>query len=48
MNKELYKAPSIIVVEVKFEGIVCASEVNGRNSIDNWGDGGTTDGVLYW
>ena len=36
MNKELYKVPSIIVVEVKFKGIVCAS---GSQWFDNPGYG---------
>ena len=46
-KKELYEAPAITEVEEKHEGIICASEFKGGNSIDNWGDGGTTDDDLH-
>ncbi len=36
-----YEAPTITVVEVKTEGVVCQSPVSGGNSIDDWGNGGT-------
>ena len=29
-NKELYDAPSTIVFEVKTEGVICTSELNGQ------------------
>ena len=45
--KQRYETPSTKVVEVKHEGIICASEFKGGNSIDNWGDGGTTDDDLH-
>lgn len=47
IERKLYEAPSTMIVEVRHEGIVCASEINGGNSIDNWGNGGTTDDDIY-
>lgn len=46
-KKQCYEAPLTMAFEVKHEGIVCASEINGGNSINNWDDGGTTDDDLY-
>ena len=46
-HKDLYEAPATTVVEVKIEGVVCQSPVNGGNSINNWGDGGTTNDDIY-
>lgn len=48
-GKILYEAPATIVVEVKTEGFVCQSPapLNGGNSINGWGDGGTTNDELY-
>ena len=46
-GKSYYEAPAITVVEVKIEGVVCQSPVNGGNSIDNWGNGGTTNDDIY-
>ena len=46
-GKSYYEAPAITVVEVKIEGVVCHSPVNGGNSIDNWGNGGTTNDDIY-
>lgn len=46
-EKSYYEAPAITVVEVKIEGVVCQSSVNGGNSIDNWGNGGTTNDDIY-
>ena len=46
-RKNFYEAPEITVVEVKIEGFVCQSPVNGGNSIDGWGDGGTTNDDIY-
>ena len=47
IERKLYETPSTMIVEVRYEGIVCASEVNGGNSINDWGDGGTTNDDLY-
>lgn len=46
-QKVLYEAPSMMVFEVRHEGIICASEVKGGNSINNWGTGSTTDDDIY-
>ena len=46
-GKTNYEAPTITVVEVKIEGVVCNSPVNGGNSIDGWGNGGTTNDDIY-
>ena len=46
-GKSYYDAPAITVVEVKIKGVVCQSPVNGGNSIDNWGNGGTTNDDIY-
>lgn len=46
-GKTNYEAPTITVVEVIIEGVVCNSPVNGGNSIDNWGNGGTTNDDIY-
>lgn len=46
-GKSYYEAPAITVVEVIIEGVVCQSPVNGGNSIDNWGNGGTTNDDIY-
>ena len=46
-GKSYYEAPAITVVEVKIEGVVCQSPVNGRNSINNWRNGGTTNDDIY-
>ena len=47
IERKLYETPLTMIVEVRHEGIVCASEINGGNSIDNWGNGGTTDDDIY-
>ena len=47
-KKLCYDAPSTMIVEVKHGGIICASEVNGGNSINNWGDGGTTNDEIFF
>ena len=50
MNTKLkypYEAPSTMVLEVKQEGVICVSDVKGGNSINNWGDGGTTNDEVY-
>ena len=43
IGKQMYEAPAIRVVVVAQEGIICDSEVNGRNSIDGWENGGDID-----
>ena len=46
-GKAYYEAHTITVVEAKHKGVVCQSPVNGGNSIDNWGNGGTTNDDIY-
>lgn len=46
-GKISYETPATTVVDVKIEGVVCQSPVNGGNSIDNWGNGGTTNDDIY-
>ena len=46
-QKEDYDAPSTQVFEVKHEGIICASDVQSGNSINDWGNGGTTNDEVY-
>lgn len=45
--KERYESPSTMVIEVRHEGIICASDVKGGNSINDWGNGGTTNDDVY-
>ena len=47
-RKELYEAPSMVVIEVKQGGMICTSEIKSRNSINGWENGGTTDDVVYF
>ena len=46
-HKALYEAPSTQVFEVRQKGVLCASDVKGRNSINEWGNGGTTNDDVY-
>lgn len=46
-EKQCYEAPSTMVIEVRHEGIICASDVKGGNSINDWGNGGTTNDDVY-
>ena len=46
-DKTSYEVPSTTVIEVKYEGMICASEVKSGNSINSWGDGGTTNDDIY-
>ena len=46
-DKFFYEAPVVTVFEVRQEGIICSSQVNGTNSVDNWGNGGTTNDDTY-
>ena len=47
-GKANYDTPTITVVEVKIEGGICnQSPINGGNSINGWGDGGTTNDDMY-
>ena len=47
IQKQYYDAPSTQVFEVKHEGIICASDVKSGNSINDWGNGGTTNDEVY-
>lgn len=42
-----YETPSARVIEIRHGGIICTSEVKGGNSIQGWGDGGTTNDEVY-
>lgn len=46
-EKQCYEAPSTMVIEVRHEGIICATDVKGGNSINDWGNGGTTNDDVY-
>ena len=46
-NKVLYEAPSTMVIDVRHEGIICASDIKGNSSINGWGNGGTTNDEVY-
>lgn len=46
-DKNIYEAPTTIVVEVKAEGVVCQSPLQNGNSINGWGDGGTTNDEIF-
>lgn len=48
-NKELYEAPSTIVLEVGNKGVLCASKVFVLfgNSVNDWEDGGTINDEIY-
>ncbi len=40
-NKDLYEAPTITVVEMKYEGVICASGNANKNgyiydNVENW------------
>ena len=49
MRKKLYERPTMRVVEIQQRGLLMVSgdPVQGGNSINNWGDGGTTDEDIY-
>ena len=46
-EKMFYEAPSTEVFELRHEGVICASEVRGGNSINGWGNGGSTNEEIY-
>ena len=46
-GKILYEAPSTTILEVRQEGVICNSPLQGGNSIDGWGDGGTINDDIY-
>ena len=46
-RKGQYEAPDVKVQELDIEGVICASEVTGGNSINDWGNGGTTNDEVY-
>ena len=45
--KWLYHSPEVAIIELKQEGVICASDVLGGNSINDWGNGGTTNDDVY-
>ena len=46
-TKEQYIAPECEVLTLQEEGVICASDVKGGNSINDWGNGGNTNDDLY-
>lgn len=50
MKKKLYEKPAMRVVMLQQHRMLCNSDpepVRGGNSINGWGDGGTTDEDIY-
>ena len=47
-EKQKYCSPQTLALELKSEGVICASEIKGGNSINNWGDGGTTNDEIFF
>ncbi|MBQ3300633.1 MAG: hypothetical protein IJH04_00510 [Eggerthellaceae bacterium] len=49
MKRKDYERPTMRVVEIQQRGMLMVSgdPVRGGNSINNWGDGGTTDEDIY-
>lgn len=50
MKKKLYEKPAMRVIRLQQHGMLCTSNtepVQGGNSINGWGDGGTTDEDIY-
>ena len=43
----LYETPVTKTLELDIEGVICASDVKGGNSINDWGNGGSTNDDLY-
>ena len=46
-DKLIYEAPTTSVFEVKVEGVICQSPLQGGNSINDWGNGGTIDDGIF-
>ena len=49
-QKRYYEKPAMRVVMLQQHGMLCTSDtepVRGGNSINRWGDGGTTDEDIY-
>jgi hypothetical protein len=46
-RKQFYEAPVTKIIQVRHGGIICLSNVKGGNSINNWGNGGTTNDEVY-
>ena len=46
-HKEYYDTPSTMVFEVKQGGVICASDVEGSNSIVDWGNGGDINDEIF-
>ena len=42
-----YETPVTKTLELDIEGVICASDVKGGNSINDWGNGGSTNDDLY-
>lgn len=50
MKKKLYEKPAMRVIRLQQHGMLCTSTpepVRGGNTINGWGDGGTTDEDIY-
>ena len=49
MKKKLYEKPAMKVIKIQQRGMLMVSgdPVQGGNSINGWGDGGTTDEDIY-
>ena len=47
-GKSYYEAPAITVVEVKIEGVVCHSPVNGGNSVEGAAGEGIVNSGAFW
>ncbi len=46
-TKEQYISPECEVLTLQEEGVICASDVKGGNSIKDWGNGSNTNDDLY-
>ena len=42
-----YTPPRSEELDIQLEGVICASDVKGGNSINDWGNGGNTNDDLY-
>ena len=50
MNKKVYQEPAMRVVQMQHQGMLMTSDpepFGSKASINNWGDGGTTDEDIY-
>ena len=46
-RKQFYEAPVTMIIKVRHGSIICLSNVKGGNSINNWGNGETTNDEVY-